>query len=112
MTKQDASEDGETTSVAEAVKSLFKKNKKVIIGAVAIVATGLFIKFRSMGEPNKRDGDEGWSKEGADWFNNLPWEDALYLLTRQEDDVRDEEDEQRLGRIRESYEKATGYKWE
>ncbi|WP_346230136.1 hypothetical protein [Microbispora maris] len=64
-----------------------------------------------MGESNRRDGEEGWSKEGADWFNSLPWDDAKYLLTRQEGDVRDKEDEKRLGRLLESYEKATGYKW-
>jgi hypothetical protein len=65
-----------------------------------------------MGKSNHRDGEEGWSKEGGDWFNSLPWDDALYLLARQGDDVRDEEDEQRLGTLRESYEKATGHKWD
>ena len=27
--------------------------------------------------------EDGWSKEGGEWFNNLDWEDAQYLLTRQ-----------------------------
>jgi hypothetical protein len=52
---------------------------------------------------------EGWSERGADWFNSLPWEDALYLLTLQSDDTPDE---QRLGPLRESYSKATGYAWD
>lgn len=55
---------------------------------------------------------DGWSKEGEAWFDSLDWEDAQFLLTRQGDDPRTEEDEERLTRLRESYESATGETWE
>ena len=56
--------------------------------------------------------EDGWSVEGRDWFNNLDWEDAQFLLTRQPDDSRTEEDEERFARLRESYTLATGETWE
>lgn len=56
--------------------------------------------------------EDGWSKEGGDWFNNLDWGDAQFLLTRQADDPRTEEDEERFARLRGSYESATGETWE
>lgn len=65
-----------------------------------------------MKDSDDGDAQEGWSAEGAEWFDNLPWDDALYLLTRQDDDVVDEADELRLGRLRESYQEATGYEWD
>lgn len=56
--------------------------------------------------------EDGWSKEGGDWFNNLDWEDAQFLLTRQPDDSSTEEGDERLARLRESYKDATGDSWE
>jgi hypothetical protein len=79
-------------------------------GAAVGIGIGVAVALSKNAKNNCDDGEEGWSKEGADWFNNLAWEDALYLLTRQEDDIPDEEDEQRLGRLKESYEKATGHR--
>ncbi|MFD4973743.1 hypothetical protein [Streptomyces sp. NPDC058424] len=45
MPNQTTSEDGESTSVADTVKNLFKKNKKIIIGgsAALVVAASVFI---------------------------------------------------------------------
>lgn len=45
MPNQTTFEDGETTSVAATVRSLFKKNKKIIIGGgtALVFATGVFI---------------------------------------------------------------------
>jgi hypothetical protein len=111
MTKQGASEDGETTSVTEKAKSLLKK-KKVIIGAAGIVATSLFIAFRSAGKFNKRDDEEGWSKEEADWYNSLSIEDFVELNMLVEYGVHDEEGEEKLEEFRRSYQEATGEKWE
>jgi hypothetical protein len=56
--------------------------------------------------------EDGWSKEGEEWFNSLDWEDAQFLLTRQADDPRTEKDEERLDRLRGSYERATGETWQ
>lgn len=56
--------------------------------------------------------EDGWSEEGGGWFNSLDWEDAEFLLTRQVDDPRTEEDQERFARLRESYENATGETWE
>ena len=56
--------------------------------------------------------EDGWSKEGAAWFNSLDWEDAEFLLTTERDDPRTEEDEARVTRLRDSYESATGETWE
>lgn len=65
-----------------------------------------------MGKSNKRDGEAGWGKERADWFNSLPVEDLVDIKMLSDYGVQDEEDEQKLVKLRESNEKATGHKWD
>lgn len=55
-------------------------------------------------EPSPSD----WSDEGARWFNDLDWSDALYLLTLQEGEPMDEAI---ASRLRDSYSAATGHTW-
>jgi hypothetical protein len=93
-------------------KTSLKTNRRtrwIISAAGAAVALGFGVVV-ALAKRGDREG--GWSKEGADWLDNLPWEDALYLLTRQEDDIRTGEDDQRIGKLRTSYQAATGYEWE
>jgi hypothetical protein len=54
---------------------------------------------------------EGWSDEGATWFNELSWPDAQFLLTTRREDPLSEDDRDRLSRLRASYEAATGETW-
>lgn len=65
-----------------------------------------------MGKPKKGDGEAGWSKEGADWFNSLPVEDVVEIKMLLDYGPQNEADEQKLKELRESYQKATGYEWE
>ena len=55
--------------------------------------------------------EEGWSQEGGEWFDSLDWEDAKFLLTQSADDSLTEKSQERLARLRQSYEDATGENW-
>ncbi|MEV0269700.1 hypothetical protein AB0H43_13040 [Hamadaea sp. NPDC050747] len=65
-----------------------------------------------MGRSSELDGESGWSKEGADWFNSLSVEELVDIKWLSDYGVQCEEDEQKLEKLRESYEKATGHKWD
>lgn len=56
--------------------------------------------------------DEGWSEEGEKWFNSLSVEELVDLKWLQDYGVQDEEDQEKLDNLRESYEQATGETWE
>lgn len=56
--------------------------------------------------------DEGWSEEGARWFNSLSVEEIVDLKWLQDYGVQDEEDQQKLDKFRASYEQATGETWD
>lgn len=54
--------------------------------------------------------ETGWTEEGAAWLDSLDREDLLFLEAAQ-DDPRAEGHEERLTRLRQSYESATGETW-
>lgn len=56
--------------------------------------------------------DEGWTEEGAQWFNSLSVEEVVDLKFLQDYGVQDDEDQQKLDAFREGYERATGETWE
>lgn len=61
----------------------------------------------------KRDvPDEGWTEEGAKWFETLSVEEVVDIIMLREYGVQDEEDQQNLEKFRASYEEATGETWE
>ncbi|MFJ9948209.1 hypothetical protein [Kitasatospora sp. NPDC091207] len=114
-TDQTISDDDESTSFAGTVKNLFQKHRrKIAIGGTALVAaTGVVLigLARGRDKANKPDGEESWSEEGADWLNSLSAEEFVDLMWLVDHGVQDEEDQQVLDTLMESYEEATGYEW-
>ncbi|RKN43210.1 hypothetical protein [Streptomyces hoynatensis] len=110
-TKQTISEGDETTSFAGTVKNLFQKHrKKIAIGGTTLVAAAgvaLIGLAKGQGKANRPDDDEGWSQEGADWFNSLSVEEFVDLMWLGDYGVQDEEDQKLLETLRGSYEEAT-----
>ncbi|WP_157744470.1 zinc finger-like domain-containing protein [Micromonospora viridifaciens] len=60
-----------------------------------------------MGSVNKPDDEEGWSKQEAEWHDSLSIEEFVDLNMLSSYGVQDEEDAQKLKKLRESYEAAT-----
>lgn len=64
-----------------------------------------------MSAAKKDEGETGWSEEGAEWFNSLSIEEVVDIKMLQDYGVEDEEDQEKLEKLRKSYETATGRKW-
>lgn len=56
--------------------------------------------------------DEGWTEAGAKWLNGLSVESFVDLKMLLDYGVQDEEDQQKLEALRESYEQETGESWD
>jgi hypothetical protein len=65
-----------------------------------------------MSSVNEDNDDTGWSHEGAKWFNSLSIEEIVDIKMLQDYGVEDEEDQEKLERLRKSYETATGSTWD
>ncbi|MCM3812023.1 hypothetical protein ND808_40415 [Streptomyces sp. DR7-3] len=83
MPNHTTSEDGETTSVAETVKNLFKRNKKIIIGGgtALVVATGVFISL-AKGQDVTEDAESSPDPVAEDQKRQSPCEHEVSAYER------------------------------